>query len=304
MPKLVAALVGDIFSKLWGILSNPVKGLSELLEFKGTANTVNSLLKTLGLAGNVPTASTYAETGAYLMGTTTKGTGARQMALEVDIISLLGLSLTSYYDCDEYGTNDARNWEADGTCKQSAWNYKLFGYVRDKSWIPVSNDLVSGLLGDNFLTGLLGALVKINNRTLYYGYHQDQDSEYSGFSTSVDASKRSTTFYRAPTDTPQCNANGIMVITGGVPNITPTVTDALLKQGAEGLGTQNAIERLMGRSLNTSATDLSKLDLSNVFQCDASAGLKSTTLSSRDYATWSCIGNYTKSYSIKISPRV
>ncbi|WEH88686.1 hypothetical protein PX669_14345 [Acinetobacter soli] len=297
VPKLIAALVGDIFSKLWSILSDPLKGLSELLEFKGTASTVNDLLKTLGLAGNVPTASTYAETGAYLMGTTTKGTGARQMALEVDILQLLGLGLlTKRYNCDAYGTNDDRNWEADGTCKQNAWNYKWLGigYTRDSSWIVVSNDLVSGLLGDNLLTNIVGAVAKINSRTLYYGYHAQQDSEYSGFSNSVDASKRSTTFYRAPTDTPQCNANGIMVITGGVPNITPTVTDALLKQGAEGLGTQNAIERLMGRSLNTSATDLSKLDLSNVFQCDASAGLKSTTLSSRDYATWSCIGNYTK----------
>ncbi|CAG69989.1 MULTISPECIES: pilus assembly protein [Acinetobacter] len=302
VPKLVAALVGDVFNKLIGILTNPIRGLTDLLEFENTANVINDLLKTLGLSGNIPTASTYAETGAYLLGTSTKGTGARQIAMRIIPVKILFIPLLGWYDykCDKYGKD---SWQADGvTCKDDAWQYKLGG-ISTTNLIQVNDDLVSSLISDGVVGGLLNGVVgnilgiKVSEKHLYYGYDSQADIEYSGFNYRDNSvpTRNNNQFYQAPANQPQCNASGIMVITGGVPNITPTTTDVLLQpSGKEGLGTKNAIERLMGRSLDTQATDLSRLDLQSVFQCDESAGLKSTTLSSRDYATWSCIGNYSK----------
>lgn len=303
---LIAALLGDVFTKLGDILTNPVGGISNILKFEQTAGSLNNLLKTLGLAGNIPTASTYAETGAYLLGTTTKGTGARQMYMQITLLKLLSFIPigTEYYRCQAWdsATGNCTNWDR----RTGSW---LFGY----SWnwddnlvnkmVMVDGDLVTNLLGDQALLGLVsgivGSLAQVGAKELYYDYHPDQDNEYSGFinSTTSAVSTSNNKLYQKPTSTPQCNSSGIMVITGGVPNITPTATDAIFNQGAEGLGTRSAIERLMGRSLDTSNT------LSNTsftFRCDTNSnpkpdeGLAPMLSTGRDYATWGCIGGYAR----------
>ena len=303
---LIAALLGDIFTKLGDILKNPVGGISNILKFEQTASSLNNLLKTLGLAGNIPTASTYAETGAYLLGTTTKGTGARQMYMKIATITILGLELgVERYRCQDWDS-------ATGNCISTKWERRVrdgwFKYNWDwdddsvSEMVVVKGDLVTNLLGDQALLGLVsgivGSLAQVGAKELYYDYHPDQDNEYSGFinSTTSAVSTANSKLYQKPTSTPQCNSSGIMVITGGVPNITPTATDAIFNQGAEGLGTRSAIERLMGRSLDISNT-LSKTKFP--FKCEPtpkpSESLTATVFKgSRDYATWSCIGEYAR----------
>lgn len=303
---LIVALLGDVFKKLGDILTNPVGGISNILKFEQTASSLNNLLKTLGLAGNIPTASTYAETGAYLLGTTTKGTGARQMYMQVTLLKLLSFIPigTEYYRCQAWDP-------ATGNCTK--WDRRTGSWLLGYSWnwddnlvnkmVMVDGDLVTNLLGDQALLGLVsgivGSLAQVGAKELYYDYHPDQDNEYSGFinSTTSAVSTSNNKLYQKPTSTPQCNSNGIMVITGGVPNITPTATDAIFNQRAEGLGTRSAIERLMGRSLDTSNT-LSSTGFT--FSCDTNLnpnlgeGLAPTLSSGRDYATWGCIGGYAR----------
>ncbi|WP_151837769.1 MULTISPECIES: PilC/PilY family type IV pilus protein [unclassified Acinetobacter] len=294
VPKLVGGLLNDVVATLGKILSNPLDAVSELLNLENTNNALNDVLTMLGLGGNNPMASTYAETGAYLLGNTTKGTGARQYAKRNALLGLGGISLLwTDYEC--------KAWKADGmTCDD--WKYAgLFG-VNTNGYKKVDGNLLN----------LLGIL-QVGKQEIFYEYRADVDAKYSGF---TDSQKNNSTinpliksngsFYQAPSTAPQCDANGLMVIAGGVPTIAPTLTDSLLQpQGSQSDATKVAMERLMARSLDNSQTlniqyKDGRLNDNWGFRCN-STDLKATTLGNNknsndntDFATWQCIGAYAR----------
>lgn len=294
VPKLVGGLLNDVVATLGKILSNPLDAVSELLNLENTNNALNDVLTMLGLGGNNPLASTYAETGAYLLGNTTKGTGARQYAKRNALLGLGGISLIwTDYEC--------KAWKADGmTCNN--WDYAGLLGVNTTGYKKVDGNLLN----------LLGIL-QVGRQEIFYEYRADVNAKYSGF---TDSQKNNSTinpliksngnFYQAPSTAPQCDANGLMVIAGGVPTIAPTLTDSLLQpQGSQSDATKVAMERLMARSLDNSQS-LSvqykdgRLNDSWNFRCN-STDLKPTTLGNNknsndntDFATWQCIGAYAR----------
>ncbi|WP_436862278.1 pilus assembly protein [Acinetobacter haemolyticus] len=312
LPGLVSAVVSDVLNKVVGILTNPFGAVSSLLEFEKTNQKLNDLLKVLGLGGNSPLASAYAETGAYLQGNTTKGTGARQLFMKVDTVSLLGISLaTERFKCE--------GWDVSGNCK--TWNKRERPFLGNWNWnwdqneidklIKVEGDLVSGLLGGGGLLGaignIVGSIAEIGSKELYYAYTTEADGLYSGFKESqanhsadnslIKAGPNN--FYKAPSTAPQCDANGLMVIAGSVPSISPTITDVLFQSKTDTVGgTEKAIERLMGRSLDSTAPlaikykdggDATRKEWG--FQCN-SVELIQTRKGDGDFSTWKCIGSY------------
>jgi len=303
LPELIGAVLTDVLNKVAGILTNPLGSVSSLLEFEKTNQKLNDLLKVLGLGGNSPLASTYAETGAYLLGNTTKGTGARQEAMRLTPVKLLGLPLLGWYDYK------CTVWEVDkATCKKDGWTFVGGRGVNTSEYKAVSTDLIDSLVGGDgvvggLLSGVVGSLVKVGGKELYYAYTIEADGLYSGFSDSQRNSSviqsNNPNFYKKPTTAPQCDANGLMVISGNVPNISPTVTDVLLQSRAGKVdGTEQSIERLMGRSLDSKQTlsiqykdggDATRREWG--FKCK-STDLIQTRKGDGDFATWKCIGSY------------
>ncbi|OBY74289.1 PilC/PilY family type IV pilus protein [Acinetobacter gyllenbergii] len=314
IPKLIGAVLSDVLSKVLNILANPLGAASSLLEFEKTNSELNKLLSVLGLGGNSPLASSYAETGAYLLGTTTKGTGARQLYMRTTTLSLLGIKIgEQQYRCQD--------WDAKGNCLTNKWQkreFKLFGGGWNWNWdteeikqlVKVEGDLVGNLLGDGGLLGavgnIVGSLAEIGEKDLYYGFVAEQDAEYSGFSNSLKhqntanvLTQNNNKFYKTPSESPECDANGLIVIAGGVPNISPTITDALLQPNSQTKigGVEKAIERMMGRSLDQKQAisitykngDIREWD----FRCN-STELKKTQKGDSDFATWQCIGAYAR----------
>ncbi|WP_436869483.1 pilus assembly protein PilY [Acinetobacter courvalinii] len=294
VPKLVGGLLNDVVATLGKILSNPLDAVSELLNLENTNNALNDVLTMLGLGGNNPLASTYAETGAYLLGNTTKGTGARQYAKRNALLGLGGISLIwTDYEC--------KAWKVDGmTCNN--WDYAGLLGVNTTGYKKVDGNLLN----------LLGIL-QVGRQEIFYEYRADVNAKYSGFTDSQKNNstinpliKSNSNFYQAPSTAPQCDANGLMVIAGGVPTIAPTLTDSLLQpQGSQSDATKVAMERLMARSLDNSQS-LSvqykdgRLNDSWNFRCN-STDLKPTTLGNNknsndntDFATWQCIGAYAR----------
>ncbi|USA52346.1 PilC/PilY family type IV pilus protein [Acinetobacter sp. C32I] len=294
VPKLVSGLLNDVVATLGKILSNPLDAVSELLNLENTNNALNDVLTMLGLGGNNPMASTYAETGAYLLGNTTKGTGARQYAKRNALLGLGGISLIwTDYECNA--------WKADGmTCAD--WKYAGLLGVNTSGYKKVDGNLLN----------LLGIL-QVGKQEIFYEYRADVDAKYSGFKDSQKNNssinpliKSNGNFYQPPSTAPQCDANGLMVIAGGVPTIAPTLTDSLLQpQGSQSDATKVAMERLMARSLdNSQALSVQykdgRLNDNWGFRCN-STELKATTLGNNknsndntDFATWQCIGAYAR----------
>lgn len=298
VPKLVGGLLNDVVATLGKILSNPFDAVGELLNLENTNNALKDVLNMLGLGGNNPMASTYAETGAYLLGNTTKGTGARQYGKRNYLLKLGGLGIPTSYKCT--------GWEADGTtCASGQW--ELVGLL------GLGNLDTNGYKSvDANLLNVLGIL-SVGSQEIFYEYRSDVSAKYSGF---TDSQKNNSTinpliksngnFYQAPSTAPQCDANGLMVIAGGVPTIAPTLTDSLLQpKGSQSEATKVAMERLMARSLDSSQSlnvqyKDGRLNDSWSFRCN-STDLKSTTLGNNknsndntDFATWQCIGAYAR----------
>ncbi|WP_109441039.1 pilus assembly protein [Acinetobacter haemolyticus] len=307
IPKLVTGLVTDVVNALVGTVKGVLGGdlgaaLNQLLEMHNTNNAINDVLVMLGLGGNSPLASTYAETGAYLQGNTTKGTAARQMYRIESLGSALGILdlFETHYEC--------LAWAVDGKCTQ--WDKKywqLLGLLGLKiGFGDKVNSKANQLKKVNInLVNALG-LAQVGHSEFYYEYHPSVDAKYSGFrdsasnSTTTNTLVKNADFYQAPSTAPQCDANGLMVITGSVPSIAPTLSDALLAPLSTTDSTQASIERLMGRSLsNTAPLAIQYKDGGNAarkewnFQCN-STDLVSTRKGNSDFATWQCIGAYAR----------
>lgn len=279
---VLSSLVGDVLGGVIGLLKNPISGLGDLLRPDSTAGAVNDLLETLGLAGNTPTASVYAETVAYLKGQTTKGTGAR----EVYRISRL-LIVPVYEKCTQFASvreNFAcTNWE-------TVWNpvadFPSEAERNQRGMIEVNDGILKGALGDLLGLGTLvdGILSILYQQKSYYEFKSEYDSIYSGYSHAPSIVKDNNK-YISPVSQQSCPM-GIFVLTGSVPNLSPTAIDTILasKNQSTTLGAQDGIQRLMRKSLNSSN-----------FSCTTSAGTTGLTLTKQDkidYANWECIGSY------------
>lgn len=285
VPQLTTGLLTDVVKKIVNILVDPINAVSNLLAFENTNNALNQVLNILGLGGNNPLATTYAETGAYLLGNTTKGTGARQYGKKNYLLKFGSLGIPISYKCVA--------WKQDGmTC--DSWDdigFLGLGYLDTVGYKQVDANLIN----------LLGIL-SVGQQEIYYEYNSNVDTTYSGFNDSKLSTKNGN-FYITPSDKPQCNANGIIVIAGGVPTIAPTLTDALLQpKGSQPDATKQAVERLMGRSLDQTKPLIIKYKDGGdsirkewSFKCD-SKELKRTILGqdNTDFATWQCIGAYAR----------
>jgi len=306
VSKLTVGLVTDLVAKVVGILGDvlkldPANAVTTLLDFENTSNALNEVLTMLGLGGNNPLASTYAETGAYLLGNTTKGTAARQYVRETTTLDVLGIPLfTKKEKCDveKYGANA---WKADGISCVYWRGPKFLESFDTKGYKKVEVNLINVL-----------GLLKLGSQDIYYEYRSDVDVKYSGFNdsrtnnSSVNPLIKSTNsnFYQAPSTAPQCDANGLMVIAGGVPTIAPTLTDSLLQpKGSQPDATKGAMERLMARSLDNTQSLSTTLPKDGTFpsnwnfRCNIDDTLiKRTTLGgdNTDFATWKCIGAYAR----------
>ncbi|QER38449.1 pilus assembly protein PilY [Acinetobacter suaedae] len=242
---------------------NPV-GL--LLDVLGTIPQLIDNLKTLaGLS--TPTATAYAETGAYLLGNTTKGTLVKSK--EVGKIKKGGLlTRTTYYQCD--------NQWIDGKCTK--WKDSGDSWYKNKEYDWVSDQ---GLL-DRLLGGLLGGA-----EVIFYQYDTNlvnNISSYSGFPVSIDASKNGDV-YRSPAQNSQCSAKGIYVLTGSIPDLDPNLLDGLLGASSvrESSTATEPVQRIMSRSINKNSN--------TAFSCGAvPTGWYAGSNSNKE--TWNCIANY------------
>ncbi|RPE29885.1 type IV pilus assembly protein PilY1 [Acinetobacter sp. BIGb0102] len=235
----------------------------------GTLGTIPQLIDNLkALAGlSTPTATAYAETGAYLLGNTTKGTLSKSK--EVGKIKKGGLlKSTTYYECDD-------KW-LDGKCTD---------WIEAKDWYTNKEyDWVSdqGLL-DRLLGGLLGGA-----EITFYKYDTSLDnniSSYSGFPVSIAASKNGNV-YNAPVQTnASCSAKGIYVLTGSIPDLDPNLLDGLLGSSnvRESSTATEPVQKIMSRSINK--------DSNTAFNCGTvPTGWYSGSSSNKE--TWNCIANY------------
>lgn len=287
VPKLVGSLLTDVLQTVVNLLTDPFSAVNNLLNLSNTNNALNDVLKTLGLGGNNPLASTYAETGAYLLGNTTKGTGARQVIKKESLLAIAGVSLVwRHYRCEA--------WEADGsTCTKNGWDFIGLGAENTSAYKEVDANIINVL-----------GLLSVGNQRIFYEYLPSVNTAFSGFNNSVPSTKKANTnFYAAPSAQPQCDANGLVVIAGGVPSISPTLIDALLlPKGSQSDATKYGLERLMGRSLDS--TQNLAIKYSNggdatrrewPFQCN-STDLRRTILGkdNTDFAAWQCIGAYAR----------
>lgn len=235
----------------------------------GTLGTIPQLIDNLkALAGlSTPTATAYAETGAYLLGNTTKGTLSKSK--EVGKIKKGGLlKSTTYYKCDD-------KW-LDGKCTD---------WIEAKDWYTNKEyDWVSdqGLL-DRLLGGLLGGA-----EITFYKYDtslENNISSYSGFPVSIAASKNGNVYNAPVQPNASCSAKGIYVLTGSIPDLDPNLLDGLLGTSSvrESSTATEPVQKIMSRSINK--------DSNTAFNCGTvPTGWYAGSSSNKE--TWNCIANY------------
>ncbi|MCH7379653.1 MULTISPECIES: PilC/PilY family type IV pilus protein [Acinetobacter] len=247
----------------------------------GAVDTIGVLLRNLGgnlnslLGLSTPTATAYAETGAYLLSTTTKGTGSKEFGRVVNF-SILS---TRFYKCsdsniDIYGK--CLDWGTPETIVLGIGSYPSWYKNKEYDWSPGG-----GLLGD-LLAGVLGG------EKIFYKYDDTLKtiSPYSGFdqSTAVSKSSVDSNLYNGPSlnTASQCGGHGLYVLTGSIPDLNQNLLGWLAGSQREPLSNiSNPVQKLMTRSLNSSNTA--------VFNCGSvPAGWANGSAS----ATWSCIANY------------
>lgn len=262
--------LGSTLDSVVGILNSVLDGL----------NIAGLLTNVLSLIGNLPstvvallanqesaTATAYAETGAYLLGKNTRGTGESLSEFE----SPVNKQTIAYKCLARQADNDCTGYEQTGILIKKPVEYNVPTYDR-KVQVTTTN----GVLGN--LLGFLG----LGNKDVIR-YYNATDSIYSGYAYRADSVEMSGDNYVKPVsisgqatspaaNNAQCQAQGILVLTGNIPKIDPV--DAL------------GVQRTMQKSLGKAPTS----DLASF--CGASpAGWSSRGTAT---ATWSCIANYSQ----------
>lgn len=277
------AKVSDIVKKLLAL--DVVGAITGVLDIVLTL--IPNLKQLAGLS--TPTATAYAETGAYLLGNTTKGTGVveigRVQKIEVSILGIGLLNIAQYQECsknDEVGkcivwsTTIIKDASILGGLGGNAPDW----YKTECKGIRTTNCHDLPTTG----TSLVG--LELNQWKSFYRYNNDLQytSSYSGFPVSVDASKEGN-IYKAPTsmDT-SCSAKGIYVLTGSIPDLDPNLLDGLLGSSSNrSLTATDQVQKLMSRSINK--------DRNTAFSCGAvPTGWYPGSSSNKE--TWNCIANY------------
>ncbi|MEO3356439.1 pilus assembly protein [Acinetobacter haemolyticus] len=256
----VNSILNDVSSLVDKLLKLDLVGL-----VSGILGTIPDLIDNLkALAGlSTPTATAYAETGAYLLGNTTKGT--LQKSLEVGKRKTRFLSGTQYYQCD--------NQWVGGQCTD--WKVSNKDWYTNEEYDWVSDQ---GLL-DKIVGGILGGEV------IFYKYDtslSNNISSYSGFPVSIEASKNGDV-YRSPAINNQCSAKGIYVLTGSIPDLDPNLLDGLLGSSSvrESSTATDPVQKIMSRSINK--------DSNTAFDCGT---VPTGWNEGKDANTWNCIANY------------
>ncbi|MCU4378598.1 pilus assembly protein [Acinetobacter haemolyticus] len=270
--------LGNTLDKVVGILGNVLDNINILGLVNDVLGLVGSLPATVtALLNNPesPVATTYAETGAYLLGHSTKGTGERLSEYESPAakpnVVYKCLSRQADQDCSSY---------EDKSSGLLGLSREPIEYIK-ANVIPTSARSQTVTPSNGLLGNLLGGLLGGNKSVIRY-YLVD-NSVYSGHSyraASVPL-KANGDDYDNPSSikskvndssTPQCQAQGIFVLTGSVPKITP----------ADELGLQRVMQKSLGQAATTSIGDF----------CTATppSGWQTGTAT----ATWACIANYSK----------
>lgn len=213
--------------------------------------TVNGL----SAGGSTPTSYAYADAAAYLMGTTTSSSSAEQ----IYFVSNQTNYVNWYKVCAAWSGNTCTSWIPSGNSWYQNYNYPG-GYTKG-----ASGNL--GLTG-NYYTGR---------------------SPYSGFESSVAASKNtSTNKYIAPSSITdqltssakrECSGQGIYFLTDGEPN-----PGGGISTGSTGVG--GTSYDLMSKALDTKAS---------TFNCASSPLGNRGSYYNNANNGWSCIGKFAQS---------
>lgn len=280
--------LGRTLEGVVGILDSVAGGLDIAGVLGGVMTLVGSIPDTLmALLENpeTPTATAYAETGAYLLGHNTRGTAGNIVAKKVG--SNYVAKCTSVYT-RSFNTNSTSLNSSEERCSAiGAWEERRTGTT-----LCVNGCLttwVNPLLGYNEYQKNGTPPTSVYDPTTgwqdsqYYYQPSEQNSIYSGFSyraSTVPMSTANSNDYDNPssikavvkgTSTSQCQAQGIFVLTGNVPRIDP----------ADKLGIQRVMQKSLGKTPSNNPTDF----------CSSTTGWSSR---GSDKATWACIANYSQ----------
>ncbi|MDM1018999.1 PilC/PilY family type IV pilus protein [Acinetobacter sp. VNK23] len=266
--------LGNTLDKVVGILGNvldKVDILGLVTDVLGLIGSLPSTLTALLANPETPTATAYAETGAYLLGYNTRGTGERLSEFEVPVrksdVAYKCLSRQTDNDCASYENNNRGNPK----------EYPVpTGYIRSEQVRP-SNGLLSDLLGS-----ILGFLSGSTSKDVIR-YYYTADASYSGYGYRASSvpMKSNGDDYDNPQSikdkisrktTSECQAQGIFVLTGSVPKLTP----------ADGVGIQRVMQKSLGKTATTNINDFCTVTPPTGWKIGSST------------ATWACIGNYSK----------
>ncbi|KYQ84594.1 hypothetical protein AWW72_08070 [Acinetobacter sp. NRRL B-65365] len=269
--------LGNTLDKVVGILGNVLDGLNILGLVTDVLGLIGSLPATLvALLNNPesPLVTAYAETGAYLLGHNTRGTGEVLSEFEVSVakpsVAYKCLTRQTNNDCTSY--HKKNSWPIDTLIE-----YPIpTGYIRTEQVTP-SNGVLGDLLG-----ALLGLLSGNTNKSVIR-YYYAADASYSGYnyrSTAIPM-KANSDEYDNPTSikqkisgatTSQCQAQGIFVLTGNAPKLVP----------ADALGVQRIMQKSLGKAATTNINDFCKVSPPSGWELGTST------------ATWACLANYSK----------
>ena len=222
---------------------------------------------------NTPLANAYAEAGAYMLGTrsyTQKTEEANYLVgySEVRRIGNGNGAQNRYYlyKCEDYKAT-----------KTNYFGYEYYDCKDDDAYDRLQNN------SRNLNTNLLGGFDEqftLSGVTYYFQKRnsQTQNDKWSGFSLSVDSSKKTPdkTRYQSPmsSTTAQCDAHGIFMLTDGEPNNSFTEQSTL---------------DLMNNSLSGGSSSMGS---------SCNSGLSSTgsvfASSAGNKPAWECIGEYSQ----------
>lgn len=251
----------------------------------GAVDTVGELLKNLGgnlnslLGLSTPTATAYAETGAYLLSTTTKGTGSIEIGRARKIEIIIGLS-GEYQKCD---LNDET-----GKCISWGESSRSLLGIGEPSWYKTT--CTSSIKSNCYDWPIGGGLLnlELGQWKSFYQYSDNvkYGSAFSGFDQSTIASKSSidSNLYNGPTlsTESQCGGHGLYVLTGSIPDLNQNLLGWLTGSQREPLSNiSSPVQKLMTRSLNSSN--------SAIFNCGS---VPTGWANGSTSATWACIANY------------
>lgn len=219
-----------------------------------------TVINGLSANGGTPTPYAYAEAAAYLMGTSTKSNITTNVQMY-----FVDPNDNTYLTCQEWNVqNLCTRWTGWTNNYNYSNGYILNGSGREKS--PNNNNYYNG--------------------NYYWGFKSNNSTAYSGFDSSVEASKDGNTYKRpdsieaqlgnteAAANKRECSGQGIYFLTDGEPEPGGAAPDADGKSGT-------AYE-LMTTSLG---------DKGSLFSCtNSQLGKRTPYKNSRN--AWSCIGNY------------